>query len=127
QMMHIAPGLGESVALIALQSIMNARATKLGRHPNGVKRRPSSARMSGVVGESIRRADMDPPALFAHSHPSFILVDHARFHHSRFELRFHSGQLLMARFDKGGNAACRELDSKPLLQQLARTGIGNGL
>jgi hypothetical protein len=71
------------------------------------------------VGESIRRVDMNPPALFAHSHPRFILVDHARFHQSRFELRFHTGQLLMARVDKGGNADCRELDFQQLLQQLA--------
>src|SRR5438874_1188698 len=38
QMMHIAPGLREGVALIALPSIMAAFATKLWRNANGIQR-----------------------------------------------------------------------------------------
>lgn len=33
----------------------------------------------------------------------------------------------MTGFDKGGNTARRDLDSEPLLQQLAYTGTGNAL
>src|SRR5512135_2235910 len=108
--MHIAPGLGKGVALIALQAIMDADATKLGSNPNGIKRRSSSARMSSIMGQAIRRADMDPPALFANAHPRFILMDHLRLDQSGFEVRFYLSQLLMTGGDKGGNAACRELN-----------------
>jgi len=79
------------------------------------------------MGQAIRRADMDPPALFANSHPSFILMDHVRLDQSGFELGFYLSQLLMTGGDKGGNAACRELDSQQLLQQLARTSVGYSL
>src|SRR2546423_15089949 len=61
QMMHIAPSLDEGVALIAPQSIMDAGATKLGRNANGIEGFAPSLGMSGVVGKSIGRADMDPP------------------------------------------------------------------
>jgi hypothetical protein len=72
--------------------------------------------MSGVVGEAIRRADMDPPALFADAHPCFIRVGSPSSAPTRFEAPFHLGQLLMTGFDKGGDASCRELDSQQLLQ-----------
>src|SRR5258706_9661922 len=81
----------------------------------------------GLVGESIGRADVDPPPRFAHTQSCFILVDHFRLHQSRFEAGFHLGQLLMTGGDKGGNTACRELDSQQLLQQLACASIGHAL
>src|SRR5256714_10284394 len=124
QMMHIAPRLNEAVALIAQQAIMDARATKRRSNANGIECLASSARMSGIVGKSIRRADVDPPALFANAQSRFILVDHLRPHQSRFEVGFHLGQLFMTGFDKAGDAACRELDSQELLQQLAGTSVG---
>ena len=127
QMMHVAPGVGEAVAPIAAEAIMDAGATKLGSNANGVERRTSSARMSCVVGELIRRADMDPPAYFADAQPRFILVDHVRLHQSRLEAGFHFGQLPMAGVDKGSDAARREPDSQEILQQLARTSVGHRL
>src|SRR5258708_7648283 len=123
-MMYVAPCLSEAVALIALQSIMDAGATKCWSNANGIQGLASSARVSRVVGQSICRADVDPPPRCAHAQSCFILVDHFRLHQSSFEAGFHLGQLLMAGFDKAGDAARRELDSQQLLQQLAGTSVG---
>jgi hypothetical protein len=114
--MHIAPGLSERVALIALQAVMAAFATKLWGNPNGIKGSPPSAVMSSRMGQAIRRADMDPPALFANSHPSLMLMDHVRLDQSGFEVAFSLSQRLVAPVDKGSNAACPEVDAKPLLR-----------
>src|SRR5256885_13567709 len=94
--MDIAQRLGEGVALIALQTIMDAGAAKLRSNANRIQGLAPSAAMSRIVGESLRRADMDPPPGFADPQPGFILIEYARFHQSRFELCFHLGQLLMA-------------------------------
>jgi hypothetical protein len=105
QVMDIAPGLSEGVALIAQESIMDTGATKLWRNANGIERLAPSARMRGVVGESICRADMDSPPRFANAQSCFILVDHSRVHERRFQLSIHSRQLLVAAFDKAGDAS----------------------
>src|SRR2546428_10611510 len=104
-MMPGAPGLGEGVALIAVQAVMAAFATKLGRNANGIKRFASSTAMSRIVGEAIGRADVDPPPRCADAQSGFILVDHVRLHQSRFEAAFHFGQLLVTGFDKTGDTA----------------------
>jgi hypothetical protein len=83
-MMHVAPCLGEGVALIAQQPIMDAGATKLWSNANGIKSFAPSTAMSRVVGESIGRADVDPPPRFTHVQSCFILVDHFRLHQSSF-------------------------------------------
>ena len=74
QVMDIAPGVGEAVALIALQSIMDAGASKQWRNANGIKRFAPAALMSRVVGEPISRADVDPPSRLAHAQCGFIRV-----------------------------------------------------
>src|SRR5437773_2652362 len=106
---------------------MDTGPTKLWSDANGIKSFAPSTLMSRVVGESVCRADVDPPLRFVHTQSCFILVNHFCLYQSRFEVGFHLGQLLMTGFDKGGNAACRELDSQQLLQQLARPSVGNGL
>src|SRR5712691_91669 len=127
QMMDVAQRLGEAVALIAQEAIVDAGATKLWSNANGIQSRAPSPGMSRVVGESIGRADVDPPPGCAHAQSGFILVDHVRLHQSRFEAAFHFGQLLVTGLDKAGDAACREPDSQQLLQQLARASVGYSL
>ena len=105
QMMDVAPGLREGVALIALQGIMDAGPTKLWRNANGIQRFAPSAPMSCVVGEAIRRADVNPPPRCANAQPRFILVDDVRLHQGRFEAGFYLGQLLVTGGDKAGDAA----------------------
>jgi hypothetical protein len=105
QVMHIAPCLHEAVALIAVQPIMAAFATKQRCNANGIKSGATSGRVSCVVSESVSRADVDPPTSSPHPQAGFILIEHASLHQSCFELFFHSGQLLMAGFHKTGNAA----------------------
>src|SRR5260221_3638681 len=126
-MMHVAPGMGEAVALIAAEAIMDAGATKRLSNANGIQSGAPSLGMSRVVGKSISRADVDPPPRFADAQSGFILVDHVRLNLRRFEARFHLGQLLMTSGDKAGDAAGGELDSQQLLQQLTRTSVGNSL
>src|SRR5438132_3638640 len=99
-MMHVAPGVGEAVALIAAEAIMDAGATKLWRNANGIQSGAPSTGMSRVVGESSSRTDVHPPPCGAHAQCCFILVDHVRLHQSRFEAGFHLGQLLMTGADK---------------------------
>jgi hypothetical protein len=106
---------------------MAAFAPKQWRNPNGIERFAPSARMRRLVGEPIRRADVDPPPRFANPRSGFILMDHIGLDQSRFEAAFHLGQLLMAAFHKAGDAARRELDSQHLLQQLAGPSVGNRL
>src|SRR5947207_14961218 len=103
--MDIAQRLGEGVALIALQTIMDAGAAKLRSNANRIQGLAPSAAMSRIVGESLRRADMDPPPGFADPQPGFILIEYARFHQSRFVLCFHLGQHLIAGvYISGGTA-----------------------
>jgi hypothetical protein len=64
---------------------------KLWRNANGIECCAPSRVMSSVVGEANSRADMVPPRRCADMHCGFILVDHIRLHHSRFE----GGKLLL--------------------------------
>src|SRR5260221_2156780 len=125
--MHVAQGLGEAVALIAGQAIMDAGTTKLRSNANRIKSGATSAAMSCVMGESLGRADVDPPARCADPQSRFILIEYTSLHQSRFELGFHFGQLLVTAFDKAGDAARRELDSEQFLQQLTGASVGHGL
>src|SRR5215469_30284 len=72
QMMDIAPGLREGVALIALECIMDTGAMKLWSNADSVQGLASTTGMSRVVGEAIRRANVNPPSLFAHPHSCLI-------------------------------------------------------
>src|SRR5258707_10016005 len=126
-MMHVAPGVGEAVALIAAEAIMDTGATKLWRNANGIQSGAPSTGMSRIVGESSSRADVHPPPRCAHAQCGFILVDHVRLHQSCFEAGFHLSPLLMIGGDKAGDAAGAELDSQQLLQQLAGTSGGDRL
>ena len=53
QMMHVAQCLGEAVALIAHQAVMDAGATELLSNANGIQSGAPSARMRCVVSESL--------------------------------------------------------------------------
>ena len=75
-MVHVAQGLREPVALIAQVAIMAAFATKPGSNANRIQRFAPAILMSRVVGESLGRADMDPPPRCADAQGGFILVDH---------------------------------------------------
>ena len=110
QMMHVAQRVGETVALLAQEAIMDTGTMKCWCNTNSIQGGTPSSGMSSRVGEAIRRADMDPPPGCADTHCGFILMDHVRLHQSGLEVRVHLSQLLMTGLHKGGNAACRELN-----------------
>src|SRR5260370_24136770 len=103
-MMHVAPGVGEAVALIAAEAIMDAGATKLWRNANGIQSGAPATGMRRIVGESSSRADVHPPPHCAYAQGGFILVNHVRLHQSRFEAGFPPRPLPMTSGVKTGDA-----------------------
>jgi hypothetical protein len=127
QMMDVAKGLGELVAVIARQPIMDRDPHKLRSNPNSIHALTPSAWMDSIVGKLIRCADVDPPATFAHPQARLILMQDTSLHQSGFQRGFPLGQLLTAVGHKPGDTARRELDAKEIVQQLAGTCVGHRL
>jgi hypothetical protein len=127
QVMDITQSRGERIALITLQSIVDACSVKAWRDANGIQAGAPSARMGRVVGQPRRGTHIDPPALFLHSHARLVLMQDRNFRQRLFEVIFNRSQVLMTQFDKASDAARRELDAEQIVKQLAGTSIGYGL
>ena len=124
QMMDIAQGVAAGVSLVACQPIVNRGARKVFHHADGFERLASSFWVGGIMGQLIRRADVNPLPRFADPQSGFILVDHRSLQQGCLDLRFHLRQLVVTGSDKRRDAACREVDSQQILQQVTRAGIG---
>lgn len=127
KVMDIAQCWSKAVALITDQRIMHARSPKLWGDTNRIHACSASAGVRGVVGQLIRRADMDPPPLGSHTHARFILMYHRRLDKGRFQCHFDPSQVLIAGGDKAGDTACGELHSQQIVEQLAGTSIRHHL
>lgn len=109
------------IGLVRRPAIMHDGPSKVDYDPDGIQGLSSSFEMRRIMGQLFSGRHMRPAVIGAHAHHCFILMQQWLLMQAGFELLFDGSQGLMVLLDKASDAACRELDSEEIVQDLAGT------